>query len=239
MGLQMARAGGEAAVVASFHGEYPPAASDSKAVEMDVAMRLGPKPSELKTCVEMKKYYQDAGCCGMPMKSLPMLGPSTEEQAFVRWASMLAPLAKVSGGISECIGLYNSFGVYPPTASMPANNIFKNGMMVSQAVCSVFNMAVHKASAMGAGAVLNVTHCNGVWRGAFPAFQDATLLGLANNNSALGTLLSTVPRGFSINGSLDSMGKFVPDTDFTFPLTPGWSYDKMSTHRWTCEKVGP
>merc|ERR1712039_809438 len=177
----------------------------------------------------------------MPTKALPVVGPSMEEQAFIRWASMLAPLAKVSGGIPECVSLYKSFNVYPPTASMPdpPNNIVKNGTLVSTAVCTVFNLATHKPSAMGEGAVINVTHCNGVWRGAFPAFQDATRIGQANNNSQLGALMASVPRGFSINGSLDSMGKFVPDTDYTFPLVGAWSYDSMSTHKWTCAKVGP
>jgi len=106
MSLQMARAGGEAAVVVSFHGEYPAAASDFKAVETDVAMRLG--TSALETCLDVKKEFQRQGCCGMPTKTfnkgdigMKSGGRRLSHDTLLDNVKLLLEEAKMQGGASH------------------------------------------------------------------------------------------------------------------------------------------
>jgi dienelactone hydrolase len=109
MALQMARAGGEAAVVVSFHGEYPPAAKQP--MQTEVLTKLGLWQPNLPTCFDVKQEFQKQGCCGMPTKMFSKGGKEVmgnksagrrlSQDTLLDDVKLLLEEAKMQGGASH------------------------------------------------------------------------------------------------------------------------------------------
>ena len=112
---------------------------------------------------------------------------------------------------TTCQALFAKHSLYAQTALLTTQLQSVNQPDTKQpgipvATCEFFGSVKHKPSARGAGAVTKVEHCNGIWRGTFPAFANAT--GNSFGASVVAPL-EQVGRDFVIFGHLDELDNFV------------------------------
>ena len=75
--------------------------------------------------------------------------------------------------------------------------------------CTAFGPQVADANA----GLISVEHCDGIWRGSFAPYRNAS--GAAGGNAEMQALMENEPRNFVIWGSVQSNGKFVATMDYT------------------------
>jgi len=149
-------------------------------------------------------YPWACGGSGQPATRYPEADPSSEVMAFVNWTAELELPA------DDCPGHYADHYSNDATLEVQQEGELlldmTGGTDISNFICQAFKLAVDPNAGL-----VSVEHCNGVWRGSFAPFRNAT-----NNAAGLDPWeLQSKVRAFVIWGHLDSNGRFQADKDVT------------------------
>merc|ERR1711998_136590 len=105
--------------------------------------------------------------------------------AFRRWRANFVPLVETDKGGPLCRKLFKELviGCSKPPCSPPTLHAqFRSQVAVSitghdevaKNLCDLFGTVTHPERVLGIDAVRHVEECNGVWRGAFAGFVNAS-----------------------------------------------------------------
>lgn len=97
-------------------------------------------------------------------------------------------------------------------------SVTKGGADITQKICGTF-----KSTPGATAGLINVEHCDGVWRGSFTPFINHWV-----GNATVHNEMDSIPSGFVIWGHLNASGYFVADLDHTCLGYCDVSYD------WNC-----
>jgi hypothetical protein len=162
----------------------------------------------------MKEDYRNNECCGMPEKLLPHNGYDPL-MAFRRWRSQFVPYAEVDAGGPICQSLFKEMVIGGHTGGNGSGIVLQAQMgsqvqqtlegpdAVAANLCGLFSTVTHPERVLGIDAVRHVEECNGVWRGDFAGFVNAS-----NNGDGFPPEIYEADRHFVIVGYVDDRGFF-------------------------------